>query len=97
MDDLVARLRECWCHTGWLDRGLVDPACDHDGVRAEAAEEIERLRAKHARVLRDIQLVAQAPTSSLAKGILLYYYPLKERGRGASLTLKLEDEAVRGE
>ena len=44
MSDIVTRLRECWCHPGWRDRGLVDPACDHDGVRAEAADEIERLR-----------------------------------------------------
>ena len=42
--DIVTRLRECWCADGFANRGLVDPACDHDGVRAEAADEIERLR-----------------------------------------------------
>ena len=55
MSDIVSRLRECWCHPGWRDRGLVDPACDHDGVRAEAADEIERLRAevRELRALRE--------------------------------------------
>ena len=43
-NDIVFRLRECWCSDAFSDRGLVDPACDHDGVRAEAADEIERLR-----------------------------------------------------
>lgn len=43
-DDIVTRLRGCWCGDGFANRGLVDPACDHDGVRAEAADEIERLR-----------------------------------------------------
>ena len=42
--DIIARLRECWCGDGFTNRGLVDPACDHDGVRAEAADEIERLQ-----------------------------------------------------
>ena len=44
-DDIVTRLRGCWCGDGFANRGIVDPACDHDGVRADAADEIERLRA----------------------------------------------------
>lgn len=44
-DDIVTRLRGCWCGDGFANRGLVDPECDHDGVRADAADEIERLRA----------------------------------------------------
>lgn len=43
-DDIVTRLRECWCPEAISDRGLFDPACDHDGVLGEAADEIERLR-----------------------------------------------------
>ena len=43
-DNIVTRLRACWCSDAFSDRGLVDPACDHDGVRAEAADEIDRLR-----------------------------------------------------
>ena len=43
-DDIVDRLRKCYCGEGFANRGLVDPACDHDGVRAEAADEIESLR-----------------------------------------------------
>ena len=42
--DLVARLRDCWCTDDYVKRGLGDPNCDHDGIREEAAEEIERLR-----------------------------------------------------
>jgi len=45
-DDIVTRLRECWCANAFSDRGKVDPACDHDGVRAEAADEIEYLRSE---------------------------------------------------
>jgi len=50
-DDIVTRLRQCWCHEGFKMNNRVDPKCDHDGVRAEAANallahdaEIERLR-----------------------------------------------------
>lgn len=43
-DDIVTRLLECWCAEDYTKRHLVDPACDHDGVRQEAAEEIESLR-----------------------------------------------------
>lgn len=43
-DDIVTRLRECWCAPSFASRRLVDPACDHDGLRSEAADEIERLR-----------------------------------------------------
>ena len=43
-DDIVTRLRACWCDDAFRDRGRVDPACDHDGVRDEAADEIERWR-----------------------------------------------------
>lgn len=43
-DDIVTRLRDCWCSIDYTVRNLVDPACDHNGVREEAADEIERLR-----------------------------------------------------
>lgn len=44
-DDIVTRLRECWCPEDVSDYGILEP-CNHDGVRAEAADEIERLRAE---------------------------------------------------
>lgn len=44
MDDIVIRLRKCWCSDAHRSRQLVDPECDHDGLRSEAADEIERLR-----------------------------------------------------
>ena len=43
-EEIVARLRKCWCSDAFSDRGRVDPLCDHNEIREEAADEIEKLR-----------------------------------------------------
>lgn len=47
MDDIVTELRTCHCHDGYKSRNLIDPSCEaHNGLKADAADEIERLRAE---------------------------------------------------
>lgn len=44
-DDLLTALRTCHCIDAYKVRGLIAPDCEaHDGLKAEAADEIERLR-----------------------------------------------------
>ena len=57
MSDLVTRLRGCWCADSFVVRGLVDSACDHDGVRAEAADEIERLREQNEHLRANVEML----------------------------------------
>lgn len=53
-DDIVTRLRECICHEGFVKNNRVDPKCDHDGLRADAADEIERLRTELAHAQSEV-------------------------------------------
>lgn len=62
--NIVERLRECWCSSAFSDRGLVDPLCDHDGVREEAADEIEKLREQNEYLKANVEmLLAEARQS----------------------------------
>lgn len=73
-DDIVTRLRECWCSIDYTSRSRIDPECDHDGVRAEAADEIERLRAERDRWFKLADGMAGCLDSSTEAGDLLADY-----------------------
>ena len=55
-DDIVTRLRECWCSIDYTARGRIDPCCNHDGWLEEAADEIERLRSEKRQLQAELAL-----------------------------------------